>query len=65
MRSLGRFEDYLVKSERLRAVSGLTEADYARARNNGRRRTPDKRLFLEGIAERARAAGVEPLPAHF
>jgi len=65
MRSLGRFEDYIAESERRRAAGGLTEADFARARNNGRRRTADKRLFLEAIAERARAAGVEPLPAHF
>ena len=65
MRSLGRFEHYMAESERCREATGLTEADYVRARNNGRRRTQEKRVFLEAIAERARTAGVEPLPAHF
>ena len=65
MRSLGRFEEYIAEIERRREASGLTEADYVRARNNSRRRTPDKRLFLEAIAERARAAWVESSPANF
>lgn len=42
MRSLGRFEDYIAESERCREARGLTEADYVRARNNGRRRTHEK-----------------------
>ncbi len=65
MRSLGRFEDYIAGSDQRRVAAGLTEMDYVRARNNGRRRTPEKREFLKAIAERARAAGVEPLPANF
>lgn len=34
-------------------------------RNSGKRRTPAKRALLRAAADRARTAGVEPIPARF
>jgi hypothetical protein len=51
-------------SERQRAL-GITEDDFVRARNSGRRRTPEKRELLRRIDGRARKAGAQPFKAHF
>ncbi len=40
---------------------GATDA----LRNEGTRRTPDKRELLRRVEDRARAAGLEPVKAHF
>jgi hypothetical protein len=40
---------------------GLTQDDFIRARNNGSRRTPEKRALLRRIEEEARRRG-RPLP---
>ncbi len=65
MIDMGDGEAYLrAIAERAKAL-GITEADYAAARNPGDRRTPEKRELLSGIAERARAAGLTLLPARY
>lgn len=65
MRKLPPLSIFLaIIAERRRAL-GITDAAYARARNRGRRRTPEKREFLRRIGDRARQAGVEPFKARF
>ena len=65
MRTLPPLSTFLaVLAERKRALA-ITEAAYARARNRGRRRTPEKRELLRSIERRAREAGVEPFEARF
>ncbi len=58
-------EAYLAAVARRRRELGVTDEDDAKARNAGDRRTPEKRELLRRIGERARAAGLEPLPAKF
>jgi hypothetical protein len=60
-----RLEDLAGMLERRRRELGITPERLERARNDGRRRTPEKRELLRRMAERARAAGVEPFPAAF
>jgi hypothetical protein len=65
MRKLPPLSTFLtVVAERKRAL-GITDEAYARARNRGRRRTPDKRELLRRIDRRAREAGVDPFKARF
>jgi hypothetical protein len=54
----------LAIAERKREL-GVTDEAVATARNSGTRRTREKRELLQRIQARARAAGVEPLPANF
>ena len=56
---------YLEAVARRRRELGITDEDIVAARNPGDRRTPEKRELLRRIGERARAAGLEPLPAKF
>jgi hypothetical protein len=44
---------------------GVTDEAFARVRNNGRRRTAEKRALLARVQERARNRGLEPVPANF
>jgi hypothetical protein len=60
-----RLEDLGKALERRQRELGITPERLERARNDGRRRTPEKRELLRRMAERARAAGVEPFPAAF
>jgi hypothetical protein len=60
-----RLEDLDKELERRQRELGVTPERIERARNDGRRRTPEKRELLRRIGERARAAGVEPFPAAF
>ena len=53
-----------IVAERKRLL-GVGDEAYARARNSGRRRTPEKRELLRRIQRRAREAGVEPFEANF
>lgn len=41
------------------------EASIAALRNTGRNRTPAKRALLAEIDERARAAGLDPVPSNY
>jgi len=50
--------------DRKRAL-GITDATIVSARNTGDRRTPQKREMLARVQERARNAGLPPLPAKF
>lgn len=59
------FSDLLQRIRARRAALGITELDDEACRNTGRRRTADKRAFLQRIAQRCREAGVEPLKAAF
>jgi hypothetical protein len=45
---------------RRRAELGMTDHDDWLMRNSGENRTPEKRELLRRIAERCRAAGIEP-----
>jgi hypothetical protein len=51
--------------EAWRQQVGLTEVDDREMQNSGERRTPEKRELLRRIAERCRAAGVEPFPVNY
>jgi hypothetical protein len=65
MRELPPLSTFLaIVAERKRAL-GITDEAYARARNRGRRRRPEKRELLRRIDRRARQAGVEPFKARF
>jgi hypothetical protein len=65
MRKLPPLSTFLaIIAERRRAL-GITDAAYARARNRGRRRTPEKCELLRRIGDRAQQAGVEPFKARF
>lgn len=65
MRKLPPLSTFLaIVAERKRAL-GITDEDYARARNRGRRRTPEKRQLLRRINRRARQADVEPFKVHY
>jgi hypothetical protein len=53
-----------IVAERKR-VLGVADEAYARARNRGRGRTPEKRELLRRIQRRARDATTEPFEASF
>jgi hypothetical protein len=60
MRQLPPLSTFLaIIGERKRAL-GITDEAYARARNRGRRRSPEKRELLRRIDRRARQAGLDP-----
>jgi hypothetical protein len=65
MRRIASLSSFVQAVESRKASVGVTEEMIWRARNNGSRRTPEKREELALIQDRARASGVEPLPANF
>lgn len=65
MREIDSLQEFIEAVDARKRALGVTDDDIARARNSGRRRTAEKREFLEQIQERARERGVEPLPANF
>ena len=60
--ALSTFLEIVAERRRLLEIG---DDAYARARNSGRRRTPEKREFLRRIHRRARQAGAEPFEANF
>lgn len=58
------FGAFIADTEARRASIGSV-APVSRLRNGGGSRTPEKRAALVRAADRARAAGVEPVPANF
>jgi uncharacterized membrane protein YebE (DUF533 family) len=65
MRRVKSLQAFLQEVEDRKRALGITDAMIVAARNDGTRRTPEKRETLARIQKRARAAGVEPLPARF
>jgi hypothetical protein len=65
MRQLESLSAFVQAVENRKVSLGITEDTIARARNNGSRRTPEKREQLAKIQDRAREAGLKPLPANF
>jgi hypothetical protein len=65
MRRLPPLSIFLAILAERKRVLGITDETYARARNRGRRRTPEKRELLRRIERRARGAGAEPFKANF
>jgi hypothetical protein len=59
--------DYLESVEHRKAELGWidTPETTEAMRNKGANRTPEKRELLRRMAERARAAGLEPIKAYF
>lgn len=59
--------DFLARIEARKAALGIIETpERAESlRNKGRERTPEKQELLRRCAERARAAGRDPVPAHY
>ncbi len=59
--------DFLARIEARKAALGIVETpERAEAlRNKGENRTPEKRELLRRCAERARAAGRDPVPAYY
>jgi hypothetical protein len=53
-----------ILAERKRLLE-VEDSAYARARNTGGQRTPEKRELLRRIRRRARQAGAEPFEANF
>ena len=65
MRRLPPLSIFLAILAERKRVLGITDETYARARNRGRRRTPEKRELLRRIERRARGAVAEPFKANF
>jgi hypothetical protein len=65
VRRLPPLSTFLAIVAERRRVLGITDETYARARNRGRRRTPEKRELLRRIRRRAHAAGAEPFETDF
>ena len=63
MRRIDDLPAFVAAIEAHRQALGLTEADLQRARNTGERRTEAKRAAIASTQRRAKAAGLEPLPA--
>lgn len=61
------FYAYLVEAEERKRELGLTDETAVTEvlRNKGGARTPRKRVALERMEQRARAAGRKPVRAHF
>ena len=59
--------DFLAQVQARKAALGWTDTPERTEalRNKGHNRTPEKRELLRACAERARAAGADPVPAHF
>jgi hypothetical protein len=64
MRRLPPLSTFLAIVAERKRLLGINEEACARARNSGRRRTPEKRELLRRIRRRARQAGVEPFEAN-
>ena len=62
---MGDGEQYLKDVAERAKELGITEEDYARCRNPGDRRTPEKRILLQRIAERCRKLGIEQFKANY
>jgi hypothetical protein len=60
-----RLQDFIQAVEDRKRSLGIGDEVLLAARNSGERRTPEKREMLARIRERARKAGLEPLPAKF
>ena len=65
MIDMGDGEEYLKRTAERARKLGITEGDFAAARNPGDRRTPEKQELLRRIATRSCAAGISPLPAKY
>jgi uncharacterized membrane protein YebE (DUF533 family) len=65
MRRVKSLEAFLQSVEDRKRALGITDEMIAAARNDGTRRTPEKREMLGRIQQRAKAAGIEPLAAKF
>lgn len=65
MRKLPPLSTFLAIVAERKRVLGIADEAYARARNRGRRRRPEKRELLRRIDRRARLAGAEPFKARF
>jgi hypothetical protein len=65
VRKLPPLSVFLASVAKRQRFLGIEEDAYARARNSGRRRTPQKRELLRRVRRRARQAGVEPFEANF
>lgn len=57
--------EFVQAVEARKRAAGVGDEAFVAARNSGRRRTAAKRQQLARIQERARSAGLEPLPANF
>jgi hypothetical protein len=60
-----RLQDFIQAVEDRKRSLGIGDEVLLATRNSGERRTPEKREMLARIRERARKAGLEPLPAKF
>ena len=58
-------EDHIKQVQARKNLLGITNNMIEACRNNGERRTLEKRELLRQIEERARVAGLTPLPANF
>jgi hypothetical protein len=65
MRRAKSLEAFVQEVDDRKRALGITDAMIVASRNDGTRRTPEKREMIARIQKRARAAGVEPLPARF
>ena len=65
MRRAKSLQAFLQEVDDRKRALGITDELIASARNNGDRREPEKREMLARIQERAKAAGVKPMPAKF
>jgi hypothetical protein len=59
--------DFISSVENRKAELGMSDTPTAieAMRNKGANRTPEKRELLRRADERARAAGLEPIPAYY
>jgi hypothetical protein len=60
--SLARF---LTDAEKRAAVSGVSAIPVNALRNKGGNRTATKRRLLDAAGQRAKAAGIDSVPAYF
>ncbi len=65
MRRIDSLDDFLRGVDERKKSLGITDDMIVDARNNGQRRTPEKRRALRRIQDRAKAEGVAPLPANY
>ncbi len=65
MRDPINVEDFVKMVENRKKQLGILDSDIEAMRNNGKRRTPEKRKQLARIQRRARRAGLVPLHANF
>lgn len=65
MRRIDDLQAFVKAVEDKKRALGITPDVIEQARNGGRRRDTEKRAFLAAIQERAKASGLQPLPANF